>query len=97
MSKRVRTLLVALVLSSVGVAVLCLLLPLACAPQAPYRVGGRAEVMDADWPPWRYDASRRAASPLDDLARWDEVMENIRRFTAGRTDFLNTVDLDLGY
>jgi phosphoglycerate dehydrogenase-like enzyme len=39
----------------------------------------------------------RAASPLDDLARWDEVVENIRRFAAGRMDFLNTVDLDLGY
>ncbi|MBM3331779.1 hypothetical protein FJY68_08015 [candidate division WOR-3 bacterium] len=39
----------------------------------------------------------RAASPLDDLARWDEVMENIRRFAAGRTDFLNAVNLDLGY
>ena len=65
MSKRVRTLLVALVLASVVVAVVCLLLPLACAPRGPNRVGGRAAVVDADWPTWRYDASRRAASPLE--------------------------------
>lgn len=39
----------------------------------------------------------RAASPLDDLERWDEVTENIRRLAAGRRDFLNVVDPDLGY
>ncbi len=39
----------------------------------------------------------RAASPFDDLERWDEVIENIRRFASGRTDFLNIVDLELGY
>jgi len=39
----------------------------------------------------------RAASPLDDLARWDEVIENICRASAGRTDFVNPVDLVAGY
>jgi phosphoglycerate dehydrogenase-like enzyme len=39
----------------------------------------------------------RGASPFRDLERWNEVIENITRFAAGRTDFLNIVDLDLGY
>ncbi len=39
----------------------------------------------------------RGASPMDDLQRWDEVIENISRFTQGRQDFLNLVDLDLEY
>ena len=39
----------------------------------------------------------RAASPFSDLERWQEVVENIRRFAAGRTDFLNIVDLERGY
>ena len=39
----------------------------------------------------------RGASPLDDLKRWDEVVDNITRFSAGRSDFLNVVDVDLGY
>ncbi|KXH76040.1 MAG: hypothetical protein AM326_07970 [Candidatus Thorarchaeota archaeon SMTZ-45] len=39
----------------------------------------------------------RGASPMDDLERWDEVIENITRFTQGRTDFLNIVDLERGY
>ncbi|MEP0815134.1 MAG: hypothetical protein HRF49_10800 [bacterium] len=39
----------------------------------------------------------RAASPLADLRRWDEVIENIRRFAAGRTDLLNIVNLERGY
>ena len=39
----------------------------------------------------------RGASPMDDLQRWDEVIENISRFTQGRSDFLNLVDLDLEY
>jgi phosphoglycerate dehydrogenase-like enzyme len=39
----------------------------------------------------------RGASPFDDLKRWDEVIENIRRFSAGRRDFLNIVDLKREY
>jgi phosphoglycerate dehydrogenase-like enzyme len=39
----------------------------------------------------------RGASPFSDLRRWGEVVENIRRFAAGRTDFLNVVDLDREY
>jgi phosphoglycerate dehydrogenase-like enzyme len=39
----------------------------------------------------------RGASPFDDLERWDEVIENIKRFAAGRTDFLNIVDLERSY
>jgi phosphoglycerate dehydrogenase-like enzyme len=39
----------------------------------------------------------RGASPFRDLERWNEVIENITRFAAGRTDFLNIVDLDRGY
>jgi phosphoglycerate dehydrogenase-like enzyme len=39
----------------------------------------------------------RGASPMDDLERWDEVIENITRFAQGRTDFLNIVDLERGY
>lgn len=39
----------------------------------------------------------RAASPFDDLKRWDEVIENISRFTKGEKDFLNVVDIEKGY
>ncbi len=39
----------------------------------------------------------RAASPGDHLRRWDDVIENINRFAAGRGDLLNVVDLDRGY
>ncbi len=39
----------------------------------------------------------RAYSPADDLERWDEIIENIRRFAQGRTDFLSIVDLKRGY
>ena len=39
----------------------------------------------------------RGASPMDDLQRWDEVIENIRRYAAGREDFINIVQLDRGY
>ncbi len=39
----------------------------------------------------------RAASPFSDLERWDDVIENIRRFADGRSDFLNIVDLERGY
>lgn len=39
----------------------------------------------------------RAASPLDDLGRWDEAIENIRRAAAGRADWVNAVDLERGY
>jgi phosphoglycerate dehydrogenase-like enzyme len=39
----------------------------------------------------------RAASPFSDLERWNEVIENIKRFNYGRTDFLNIVDLQREY
>lgn len=39
----------------------------------------------------------RAASPFNDLDRWDEVIENIRRAAEGRNDFLNIVDLKEEY
>ena len=39
----------------------------------------------------------RAASPFDDLKRWDEVIENIKRFARGENDFINVVDLDKEY
>ncbi|MGY5877025.1 MAG: NAD(P)-dependent oxidoreductase [Candidatus Thorarchaeota archaeon] len=39
----------------------------------------------------------RGASPMNDLKRWDEVVENIQRFVSGRTDFLNIVYLERGY
>lgn len=39
----------------------------------------------------------RAASPFNDLQRWDEVIENLKRAAAGRTDFLNLVDLGEEY
>lgn len=39
----------------------------------------------------------RAASPFNDLERWGDVIENIRRHSSGRRDLLNRVDLDLGY
>jgi phosphoglycerate dehydrogenase-like enzyme len=39
----------------------------------------------------------RSASPFDDLERWDEVIENIRRFSVGRTDYLNIVNLEKEY
>lgn len=39
----------------------------------------------------------RAASPFNDLRRWDDVIENIRRFALGRTDYLNVVSLDDEY
>ncbi|MBS1493557.1 MAG: hypothetical protein JST55_08605 [Bacteroidetes bacterium] len=39
----------------------------------------------------------RAASPHDDLKRWDEVIENISRFAKGEQKFLNTVDIEKGY
>lgn len=39
----------------------------------------------------------RAASPFDDLSRWDEVFENIKRAAKGRKDFLNIVDLNEEY
>jgi phosphoglycerate dehydrogenase-like enzyme len=38
----------------------------------------------------------RAASPLNGLKRWDEVIENISRFTRGEEP-LNIVDLERGY
>ena len=39
----------------------------------------------------------RSASPLDDLQRWDEVVENIKRHAAGRDAFLNVIDLNDEY
>ncbi len=39
----------------------------------------------------------RGASPMDDLRRWDEVIENIRRYAEGMNDFINVVQLDRGY
>ncbi|MHA2504431.1 MAG: NAD(P)-dependent oxidoreductase, partial [Candidatus Kariarchaeaceae archaeon] len=39
----------------------------------------------------------RAASPFDNLERWDEQIENLKRIAAGRTDLLNLVNLDLEY
>ena len=39
----------------------------------------------------------RAASPFDDLERWNEVIENIARLSAGKRTFLNEVDLENEY
>lgn len=39
----------------------------------------------------------RAADAGGNLERWDEVIENLKRVVAGRTDFINQVDLDLEY
>ncbi len=39
----------------------------------------------------------RGASPMNDLKRWNEVIENIRRFANGRDDFLNVVNIQRGY
>ncbi|MFX0114822.1 MAG: NAD(P)-dependent oxidoreductase [Candidatus Hodarchaeota archaeon] len=39
----------------------------------------------------------RGASPLDDLKRWDEVVENITQFATGKREFINLVDLDREY
>ena len=39
----------------------------------------------------------RAASPFDDLNRWDEVIENLIRFSKGNIDLINVVDLEREY
>ena len=39
----------------------------------------------------------RGADFGGDLRRWNEVIENIKRVAAGRTDYLNVVNLDLEY
>lgn len=39
----------------------------------------------------------RAASPFDDISRWDEVIENIRRVSKGNKNYLNIVDLNEEY
>lgn len=39
----------------------------------------------------------RGASPMSDLRRWNEVVENISRFTREETNFLNVVDLENEY
>jgi phosphoglycerate dehydrogenase-like enzyme len=42
-------------------------------------------------------SSHRAASPFNDLKRWDEVIENIKRYSKGIKEFLNVVDLKREY
>ena len=39
----------------------------------------------------------RGASPMSDLRRWNEVIENISRFTREETNFLNVVNLENEY
>lgn len=39
----------------------------------------------------------RAASPRNDLHRWDDIIENIRRFAQGEEELLNIVDLGEEY
>ena len=39
----------------------------------------------------------RAASPFSVLTRWDEQIENIRRFAEGEKKFLNEVNIEEGY
>ena len=39
----------------------------------------------------------RGASPMDDLKRWNEVIENITKYTEGREDFINVVELERAY
>ncbi|MBK9228523.1 MAG: NAD(P)-dependent oxidoreductase [Ignavibacteria bacterium] len=39
----------------------------------------------------------RAASPFDDLGRWDEVIENLKRLASGKRTFINVVDLKEEY
>ncbi len=39
----------------------------------------------------------RAASPFDNLDRWDEVIENLKRLATGKRNFLNEVDLTEEY
>jgi phosphoglycerate dehydrogenase-like enzyme len=39
----------------------------------------------------------RAASPFDDLERWNEVIENIEMFAKGSKDLINIVDLEQEY
>ncbi len=39
----------------------------------------------------------RAASPFDDLERWNEVIENIKRFNRCESSFLNVINLNLEY
>ena len=39
----------------------------------------------------------RAASPLNDLQRWDDVLDNIERAADGNRGFVNLVDLGKEY
>jgi phosphoglycerate dehydrogenase-like enzyme len=39
----------------------------------------------------------RAASPFDNLERWNEVIENLKKIANNKTDFLNVVDLEAEY
>ena len=62
---------------------------------------GRKYPYDGQYPFHELDnvvlSPHRAASPFDDLRRWDEVIENVRRVADGREDLLNLVDLERGY
>jgi glycerate dehydrogenase len=39
----------------------------------------------------------RGASPMDDLERWDDVIQNIKTLAEKKSEFKNVVDLDLEY
>ncbi len=39
----------------------------------------------------------RAASPFDDIERWDEVIINLNKLANDDSDYINQVDLKLGY
>jgi len=39
----------------------------------------------------------RGGKPFDDPRRWDDIIENIRIAQRGGSDFLNVVDLEMGY
>ncbi|MEE9553809.1 MAG: NAD(P)-dependent oxidoreductase [candidate division Zixibacteria bacterium] len=39
----------------------------------------------------------RAASPFDDPQRWDDIIENIKRFADCKTEFLNVMNLEHEY
>lgn len=39
----------------------------------------------------------RADSPFNDLSRWDDIIENIKKVAKGESDFMNVVDLEEGY
>jgi len=39
----------------------------------------------------------RAASPFDNLERWNEAIENLKKIANNQTDFLNVVDIEAEY